>query len=81
MANDARSYRGCTIEPYEGVQLGHRLPNSKNLCQRLGHRTHRKVKGRLITLPDGGTKVMDTIKAAREYIDRYLGPEEKQTDG
>jgi hypothetical protein len=67
-------YRGWAIEPDESTQIGHKLPNSRNTFQQLGLRTHRKTKGYLLTYaPDNSTKIVDTLKAAYEYIDNYMG--------
>lgn len=33
----------------------------------------RKERGYLIHLPDDGTKLVPTLKRAREYIDSYIG--------
>lgn len=34
---------------------------------------HRKERGYLIHLPDGGTKFVPTQRRARQYIDNYIG--------
>jgi len=70
-----RLYRGWTIEPDEGTHIGYKLPGSRRLSQQIGSGTHRKWKGYVLTYPpDGATKLVDTLKEAKEYIDSYMGP-------
>jgi hypothetical protein len=69
------TYRGWRITPFEGTAMGYQLPESRNLRAQLGFGTHRKFKGYEVHYPEGGVKIVKTIKAARAYIDDYLGPE------
>ncbi len=70
-----RHYRGWTIEPDEGTQIGHSLPGSRSSRAQIGLGTHRKWKGYVLTYPpDGATKLVDTLKEATAYIDQYMGP-------
>ena len=71
----AWTYRGWRITPFEGTAIGYQLPESRNLRAQLGFGTHRKFKGYEVHYPEGGVKIVKTIKAARAYIDDYLGPE------
>ena len=69
-------YRGWRITPFAGTQIGHKLPGSRSLSAQLGFGTHRKIKGYEVHYPDrDGIKVVSTLKAARAYIDDYLGPD------
>ncbi|KKW45856.1 MAG: hypothetical protein UY96_C0013G0013 [Parcubacteria group bacterium GW2011_GWB1_56_8] len=70
-----KEYRGWRIEPTEGIQTGHRLPNSLSIRKQIGSGTHRKYKGYVVSHPEEypGGKVVDTIREARQYVDRYLG--------
>ena len=69
------TYRGWRITPFKGTAMGYQLPESRNLSAQLGFGTHRKFKGYEVHYPEGGVKIVKTIKAARAYIDDYLGPE------
>lgn len=64
-------YRGCSIEKFEGFHV-------HNDARTLGTKRpkSRKFSGYDITMPDDSrpSKVVNTMKAAREYIDNYLGP-------
>jgi hypothetical protein len=64
-------YKGFQLAKHAGTQLGHRLPNSRNLTQRLGHGTRRQVQGVLVTDADGYARFFDTQKQAIEFIDGY----------
>lgn len=67
-------YRGFKIEPTEGVQIGHKLPNSRSLLAQIGHKTHRKSKGYLSTdLENGTQRFHPTHKHAKSFIDQYHG--------
>jgi hypothetical protein len=71
-------YRGWIIRKSEGTHIGYTLPNSRNISQRIGTRTHRKWQGYEIQYPEsegtgGRVKLVDTLKEAKEYIDSYLG--------
>lgn len=77
-AKPAKSYRGWTIEPFEGTHIGYKLPNSRNIRPQIGRYTHRKIKGYQITAPPdetgyAATKHVDTLKEAHAYIDSYEG--------
>ena len=69
----ARTYRGWRIEPETTTQVGHKLPDRRNVMQQDGLRTRRKVKGYLLHGPDGATKFVDTLADAHRYIDQYEG--------
>mgnify|MGYP001617424426 CR=1 FL=1 len=65
------SYRGFRIEKYEGIQMGHRTNRSGN--SRVGIGTSRNYSGYQLFYPDSdGSKVVDTLKEAKQYIDSYL---------
>jgi hypothetical protein len=77
-------YRGWLIEPYEGTQIGHKLPNSRNVMQQIGARTHRKFMGYILSYGHGSdayTKIVDTLKEGYAYIDDYMGPEPTEEHG
>jgi hypothetical protein len=62
-------YRGFRIEKIEGaIQAGHPTSSILKHTRKIGTQY-------LIHLEDGGTKVVSTMRAAREYVDNYLGPE------
>ena len=61
------SHRGWRIESTEATQMHYATATGK---QGKG----RKVGGYLVHYPEGGTKTVPTIKAAKAYIDAYLGP-------
>jgi hypothetical protein len=73
-------YRGWQIEPYEGIQVGHRLENSRNVSQQIGSHTARKISEYLIHYPEdsghGSGKSVRTLKEAAAYIDSYEGSED-----
>jgi hypothetical protein len=62
-------YRGWKIEKTVATQLGYMIREGKDFGR------GRKVAGYWIHYPDGGAKLVKTLKQAREYIDEYLGPE------
>jgi len=66
-------YRGFRIEKIErAIQMGHDIARTSG---------NKRPKTRsvgvqyLIHYEDGGSKTVSTMRAAREYIDNYLGPE------
>ena len=66
-----KTYRGFRIERYEGFQMGHKT--NAGLRASLGLGTCRKYKGWQLFYPDSdGSKIVDTLKEAHEYIDAYL---------
>lgn len=67
-----QEYRGWTITPTEGVQLGYRV--GEGVKSRPGK--GRKSKGYILTYPPdaGREKWCDTLKQAHAYIDEYMGP-------
>jgi hypothetical protein len=67
------TYRGWTIEPYDGTQVGYSVPRQDGIGTRPGR--GRNVTGYLLSGPDGAKKIVDTKKAAKEYIDAYEGEE------
>lgn len=71
-------YRGWRITPFVGTEIGYKLPGSRNLSAQLGFGRHRKSKGYEVHYPESsghvGGKIVTTLKAARAYIDDYLGP-------
>ena len=75
MTEDGQSveYKGWTITPWEGTQIGHGLPNSRNVGQQIGFHTHRKAKGYTLSHPDEGQEIkfVTAIAAAKKYIDDY----------
>ncbi len=75
MVEDGQSveYKGWTITPWEGTQIGYGLPNSRNVGQQIGFHAHRKAKGYTLSHPDEGQghQVRDEIAAAKKYIDDY----------
>lgn len=52
--------------PYSGVQLGYRTHDGKNPGK------GRKDSGYEVHYPEGGVKIVRTMKEARAYIDNYL---------
>lgn len=66
-------YRGWKIQAFSGTETGHKLSGSRSTLAQVGIGTHRKIAGYLIHYPEGGTKHVKTMKAAREYIDAYMG--------
>lgn len=66
----AFEYRGFQVEPFHGSEA---RPASYAGLGRGEMYRYRKADGYLIQLPDGGTKLVKTIKAARQYIDEYMG--------
>ena len=77
MANVPTEYRGYKVEKIVATQVGHPLPNSRNLRQQLGHGTSRKQSGVQITQPDGYQRFFDTWAKAKKWIDDYEGPDAK----
>ena len=68
-----KEYRGYTIEPFEGFQLGYKTANGGGgLRKSLGIGTARKCKGYTATGPDGHTFTADTLKEAKRRVDSYL---------
>ena len=69
--SDAVEYRGFEIEKVtRAIQMGHdeaRIAGTKR------PKTRALPVQYLIHYPDGGGKSVNTMKAAREYIDNYLG--------
>jgi len=63
---DPNSHRGWRIEPTEATQMHYATATGK---QGKG----RKTSGYSIYYPEGGTKTVPTLKAAKAYIDEYLG--------
>jgi len=70
-------YRGWTIRKEIVTQLGYLTEgrgsgvdkdNSKRLVGK-----GRKITQFEITYPEGGTKMVSSLKAAKEYINNYLG--------
>jgi hypothetical protein len=56
-------YKGHTIEPFKGVQIGYET--------RKGRRNgSRKIKGYLLTQPDGYNRHFDTLSLAKTWADR-----------
>jgi len=72
-------YRGCKIEKIEAQQVGY--TSNRSTLNKVGIDTSRKFSGYEITLPDGGSKVVDKLSEAKRYIDNYLGPDEKSLEG
>lgn len=74
-------YRGFKLEPFEGIQIGHKLPNARSLKQQLGHGTRRKLGGVIVSHPEHypNGKHFDTYKAARQWIDEFHGGPEDAT--
>lgn len=74
-----QTYRGANIESYEGNQVGYDLPNSIGTRAKVGISNSRKFKGYEITGLPGqvGSKLVDTLKQAKQYIDNYLGENDK----
>lgn len=64
------TYRGWRIDSWEGTQMGH-TTNAGTLA-RAGIGTKRKVKCWEVHYPHGGSTTLDTLRAAKQYIDRYL---------
>jgi hypothetical protein len=63
------TYRGWTIEPYEGTQVGYTTHGRGYTSFGKG----RKVHGYVINYPEGGSKFVNTLKEAKKCIDEYLG--------
>lgn len=69
-----KEYRGWSIVPCEVTHLGYRLGEGAKSRPGKG----RKLKGYLLTYaPDNREKFVPTLEGAREYVDSYMGPEEK----
>lgn len=70
---DGSTYRGLVFEPWSG----HEQREGSLAGAKRGEWTRRgkAFDGYLIHLPDGGTKLVKTQKAVREYIDQYMGDE------
>ena len=65
-------YRGFRIEPFEGTNVGY-APEVYNRSEHTFRSRTRKVSGYEIFYPDtDGSKILPSLKAAKEYIDRYL---------
>lgn len=64
-------YRTFRIDPYEGTSARPATYAGLGRGEMTGG--HRKERGYLVHLPDGGSKFVPTMKRAREYIDSYLG--------
>src|SRR5574341_1774458 len=69
-SNPNRTYRGWVIESVDATQLGYRLGEGGRSRPGRG----RKQRLWLIHYPEGGTKAVDSLSAAKQYIDDYLGP-------
>jgi hypothetical protein len=70
MAAQGFTYRGVRVEPFEGTSA---RPASYAGLGRGEMYRFKKEGGYLIQLPDGGTKFKETAKAAKQYIDQYMG--------
>lgn len=64
-------YRGFLVERFEGTSA--RPVTYAGLCRGEMTGGHRKERGYLISLPDGGSKLVPSRKRVVEYIDNYLG--------
>lgn len=65
-------YRGWTIQVEVVVQVGHKRPLSRNPLDAAGIGTRRNVRVYVLKGPDGSERNMDTMKEAKEYVDRRL---------
>ncbi len=73
MKSNGEEYRGFSIEKIEGaVQAGH---DQARVAGTHRPKTRKIGTQYLIHLEDGGTKVVGSMRAAREYIDNYVGLE------
>ena len=72
-----KEYRGFKVEAYEGTNVGYAPQRHNKQTHTLTNRT-RQVKGYDIHYPDGGSKFVDTLKEAKEYIDNWHGDEKPE---
>ena len=79
MSEDSGNYKGFRIEKFSGHSA--RPATLAGLGRGEGTGGFRKEKGFLIHLPDGGTKLVPTIKHARQYIDNYGDIQKSKKDG
>jgi len=69
-------YRGCRIEVIENAtQLGYYTGEGMRRRSGKGRNIGRQYLIHLGEAGSGGTKMVSTMRAAREYIDDYFGPE------
>lgn len=76
--DDYSEYRGLKIEKIAvATQAGYDIARLASRTKK----TRQSGTQYVIILEDGGTKTVSTMRAAREYIDNYLGPEQAPNGG
>ena len=68
--SDVLTYKGCKIEKMETTNVGY-APDRHNRDSHTFTPRRRQANGYLVTLLDGSEKFTDTLKAAKEYIDKF----------